>query len=76
MITSLATDGFTLVKYVYIIVNIIILASKTDAGFESFKNLPVERMLGVQWDVEKHAFLFKVCVPHLSNLQSVEFCQQ
>ena len=28
------------------------------------KNLPVERTSGVQWDVEKDAFLFKVCVPH------------
>ena len=28
------------------------------------ENLPVERTLGVQWDVEKDAFLFKVCVPH------------
>ena len=28
------------------------------------ENLPVERTLGVQWDVEKDAFLFKVHVPH------------
>ena len=35
------------------------------------ENLPVERTLGVQWDVEKDAFLFKVRV-----LQSVEFCLQ
>ena len=28
------------------------------------ENLPVERTLGVQWDVEKDAFLFKVRVPH------------
>ena len=29
-----------------------------------FENLPVERTLGVQWDVEKDAFLFKVREPH------------
>ena len=29
-----------------------------------FENLPVESKLGVQWDVEKDAFLFKVYVPH------------
>ena len=28
------------------------------------ENLPVERTLGVQWDVEKDAFLFKVREPH------------
>ena len=28
------------------------------------ENLPVERTLRVQWDVEKNAFLFKVLVPH------------
>ena len=28
------------------------------------ENLPVERTLGVQWDVEKDAFLFKVRVPY------------
>ena len=28
------------------------------------QNLPVERTLGVQWDVEKDAFLFKVREPH------------
>ena len=28
------------------------------------ENLPLERTLGVQWDVEKDAFLFKVHVPH------------
>ena len=28
------------------------------------ENLPVERTLGVQWDVERDAFLFKVHVPH------------
>ncbi|XP_044182062.1 uncharacterized protein LOC122962876 [Acropora millepora] len=39
------------------------------------EKLPVERTLGVQWDVEKDAFLFKVHVPH-RHLQSVEFCYQ
>lgn len=31
-----------------------------------FENLPVESKLGVQWDVEKDAFLFKVYMymPH------------
>ena len=28
------------------------------------ENLSVERTLGVQWDIEKDAFLFKVRVPH------------
>ena len=28
------------------------------------ENLPVERTLGVPWDVEKDAFLFKVHEPH------------
>jgi len=28
------------------------------------ENLPAERTLGVQWDVEKDALLFKVHVPH------------
>ena len=28
------------------------------------ENLPVERTLGVRWDVERDAFLFKVRVPH------------
>lgn len=28
------------------------------------ENLTIERMLGVQWDVEKDAFLLKVLEPH------------
>ena len=28
------------------------------------ENLPIERTLDVQWDVEKDAFLFKVREPH------------
>ena len=31
------------------------------------ENLPVERTLGVQWDVEKDVFLFKIRVPHQSH---------
>ena len=38
------------------------------------ENLPVERTLGVQRDVEKDAFLFKVREPH--QPLNVEFCQQ
>ena len=28
------------------------------------EKLPIDRTLGVLWDVEKDAFLFKVCEPH------------
>ena len=28
------------------------------------ENLPVERTLGVRWDVNKDVFLFKIRVPH------------
>ena len=35
--------------------------AKPDLDLE---NLPIERTLGAQWDVEKDAFLFKVREPH------------
>ena len=39
------------------------------------ENLPVQRTLGVQWDVERDAFSFKAREPHQPPT-NVEFCQQ